>query len=379
MLPKVPKIVISHSPLLSLSLRSVPATRGKKSPSNLPPTTFHLSPPILISRIQTTLKIWLFPFPRVLYLQKRITNLPFLPLPSPILRLPPLSHLGGTSLELEIAKTTKIDLIVPSRSTKQGRSTVMYDINDYMVTMSDSCIYTLIGKFYDPMPKMEVIRKNFITQVELSSSVRITHFNSRHIYIDLDNELYRATVLDSKRLYIEGKFMRIHVWTPTLSPNLETPIVPFWVLLLELPWHYYYKEFVTHLLADVGKVIHLDAAFLQKTRGSFAKVKVQMDITLPRKQSDWIGFDSNNDINGEGRWQDIECEDIPLYCVYCKHQGHALPACELNKRDEERKKYKEKEKAGKKAKHPLDSPLELTGNSGMVSTSSPIVVVSTNL
>ncbi|KAG5606160.1 hypothetical protein H5410_027652 [Solanum commersonii] len=45
------------------------------------------------------------PFPRVLYLQKRITNLPFLPLPSPILCLPPLSHHGGTSLELEIAKT----------------------------------------------------------------------------------------------------------------------------------------------------------------------------------------------------------------------------------------------------------------------------------
>ncbi|KAG5606158.1 hypothetical protein H5410_027650 [Solanum commersonii] len=149
---------------------------------------------------------------------------------------------------------------------------MMYDINDYMVKMSDSWKYTLIGKFYDPMPKMEVICKKFITQVELSGSVRITHFNSRHIYIDLDNELDRATVLDSKRLYIEGKFMRIHVWTPTFSPNLETLIVPIWVPLPELPWHYYYKEFVTHLLANVGKVIHLDAAFLQKTRGSFAKI-----------------------------------------------------------------------------------------------------------
>ncbi|KAG5585828.1 hypothetical protein H5410_046262 [Solanum commersonii] len=56
-----------------------------------------------------------------------------------------------------------------------------------------------------------------------------------------------------------------------------------------------------------------------------------MDITLPLIESVWIGFDSNNDINGE---------------------GHAPPSCELNKRDEERKKYKEKEEAGKKAKFP---------------------------
>ncbi|KAG5585827.1 hypothetical protein H5410_046261 [Solanum commersonii] len=146
----------------------------------------------------------------------------------------------------------KIDLIPSSRSTKQGLQAVMYDRNEYMVNMVDSCKYTLIGKFYGPIPKMEAIRKKFVTQVELSGSVRITHFNTRHIYIDLENELDRANALDSKRLYIEGKFMRIHVWTPIFSQNLKALIVPVWVLLPKLPWHYYYKEFVTHLLADVG-------------------------------------------------------------------------------------------------------------------------------
>ncbi|XP_055806976.1 uncharacterized protein LOC129875754 [Solanum dulcamara] len=89
-------------------------------------------------------------------------------------------------------------------------------------------------------------------------------------------------------------------------------------------------------------------AFMQKTRGSVEKEKVQMDITKPRIQSVWIGFDENDDPNGEGRWQDIQYEDIPLYCTYCKHQGHTLLACAISKSDKERKKAIEKEEAVKK-------------------------------
>ncbi|KAG5606125.1 hypothetical protein H5410_027617 [Solanum commersonii] len=167
------------------------------------------------------------------------------------------------------------------RSQKWQYQTIHLDGENPNPQKSPSGKYTLIGKFYGPMPKMEVICKKFITQVELSGSIRI--------------------------------------------------------------------KFITHLLADVGQVIRIDVAFLQKARGSVAKVKVQIDITLPRIQSVWIGFDSNNDINEEGHWKDIDIKFMP-------------PTCELKKRDKERKKYKEKEEAGKKAKCPLDSPLELTGS-----------------
>ncbi|XP_055814083.1 uncharacterized protein LOC129883435 [Solanum dulcamara] len=88
--------------------------------------------------------------------------------------------------------------------------------------------------------------------------------------------------------------------------------------------------------------------FMQKTRGSVAKVKVQMDITKPRIQSVWIGFDENDDPNREGRWQDIEYDDIPLYCTYCKHQSHTPLACPVSRRDAERNKAKNKEEEPKK-------------------------------
>lgn len=88
--------------------------------------------------------------------------------------------------------------------------------------------------------------------------------------------------------------------------------------------------------------------YLNKTRGSVAKAKVLMDITKPLIQSVWIGFHSEDDPNGDGKWQDIEYGDIPLYCIYCKHQGHTPLACDIKRQDDEKKKAKQQEEAAKK-------------------------------
>lgn len=78
--------------------------------------------------------------------------------------------------------------------------------------------------------------------------------------------------------------MRLQLWTPTFRPKEETYIVPIWVTQPELPWHCYYMEVISALLAPVGKALYLDSAFIQKTRGSVAKVWVQIDISKERLQ-----------------------------------------------------------------------------------------------
>ncbi|KAG5605824.1 hypothetical protein H5410_027316 [Solanum commersonii] len=61
--------------------------------------------------------------------------------------------------------------------------------------------------------------------------VNIAHYNSRHVFIDLDNELDYNTIWTQQRMTIEGKLMRIQAWTPNFRLEEETPIVPTWVLL----------------------------------------------------------------------------------------------------------------------------------------------------
>ncbi|XP_015158404.1 uncharacterized protein [Solanum tuberosum] len=80
---------------------------------------------------------------------------------------------------------------------------------------------------------------------------------------------------------IEGKLMRIQTWTPNFRPEEETPIVPIWVLLPGLPWHYFKKEFISPLLESVGKVLYLDTTSIKRARASMAKEKQNADMQEP--------------------------------------------------------------------------------------------------
>ncbi|WMV45630.1 hypothetical protein MTR67_039015 [Solanum verrucosum] len=212
--------------------------------------------------------------------------------------------------------------------------------------MPGRCKYTLVGKFINAMPKMEAIRKSFIAQTQLTGGVKIAYFNSRHIYIDLDNEADHISVWTKQKMYIAGQSMKLQMWTPTFKPAEETPIVPIWITLPELPWHCHYMDILTPLLSPIGKALYLDSATMQKTSGSVAKVRVQIDITRERPQHVWLGF-SEKDPN-LGKWQIIEYEDVPSYCLYCKHHGHVIGECSLKEKDEEIKKNKDQEAAKKK-------------------------------
>ncbi|KAK4729616.1 hypothetical protein R3W88_022604 [Solanum pinnatisectum] len=243
--------------------------------------------------------------------------------------------------QIHAAQADPIELVAPIHTTKQGQLAVIYNMDDYMNKLAVDCKYTLIGKFTATMPKVELIRKSFILQTQLNGGVNIAHYNAKHVFIDLENELDYNTVWSQQRMTIEGKLMRIQAWTPNFKPEEETPIVPIWVLLPRLPWHCFKKEFITPLLASVGKVLYLNTASIKRTRASMAKVKVQIDLTKARPRHVWIGLD-DEDLT-IGRWQTIEYENIPLYCDYCRHQGHMMEECNFRIRDEDFRKRKEGE------------------------------------
>ncbi|KAK6780110.1 hypothetical protein RDI58_022294 [Solanum bulbocastanum] len=89
---------------------------------------------------------------------------------------------------IQLKNDTPMDIISPIITTRQGYPSITFHEEDFMQKMPDRCKFTLVGKFTNAMPKMEIIRKSFIAQTQLTGGVKIAHFNSRHIYIDLDNK-----------------------------------------------------------------------------------------------------------------------------------------------------------------------------------------------
>ncbi|XP_070056302.1 uncharacterized protein [Nicotiana tomentosiformis] len=99
------------------------------------------------------------------------------------------------------------------------------------------------------------------------------------------------------------------------------------------------------ILSPIGKALHLDMASFQKTRGSVAKVKMQK--TKPRPHHIWLGFDEKHDENGDGRWLDVQYENIPEYTSYCKDLAHKIQTCPVRQKDKENKKKKNNPKVNK--------------------------------
>lgn len=124
--------------------------------------------------------------------------------------------------------------------------------------------------------------------------MKIAHFKSRHIYIDLDNKADHITIWTKQRMFIDGQLMRLQLWTPTFRPEEETSIVLVWVNLPEPSWHCYYIEVIYTLLAPMGKALYLESTSIQKTRDSVAKVRVRIDITKDRPQHVWLRFEKED-------------------------------------------------------------------------------------
>lgn len=83
----------------------------------------------------------------------------------------------ATRLRMNQAKNeVPIELSKSKITTKQGLPVVIFKKDDYMVTLAARCRYTLVGKFSNTMPKIELIRRNFILQTQLSGGVKIAHF-----------------------------------------------------------------------------------------------------------------------------------------------------------------------------------------------------------
>lgn len=65
---------------------------------------------------------------------------------------------------------------------------MVFKPRDYLDKQAQRYKYTLIGKFTNTMPNIEMIEKEFLMQTKLRGGVKLSHLNSKHMYIDLDSE-----------------------------------------------------------------------------------------------------------------------------------------------------------------------------------------------
>ncbi|XP_060180681.1 uncharacterized protein LOC132610402 [Lycium barbarum] len=130
--------------------------------------------------------------------------------------------------------------------------------------------------------------------------------------------------------------MKVIKWTADFKPEVETSIVPVWILIHQLPWHLFRWDVMSKIVESVGIAIAPDQATYSKTRGNIAKLKVEIDLLKPKQDQIWLGF---NRLEGseDGKWLNIEYEGVPSYCKFCFLQGHMEDQCRVKKEREDKR------------------------------------------
>lgn len=125
---------------------------------------------------------------------------------------------------------------------------------------------------------------------------------------------------------IMDQYLIVKEWRPKFDPlTHKTEKVIVWVRLPDLPMEYYDHTFLFRVGEKIGTPMMIDSATSLTSRGKFARMCVEVDITKPllAKFKLWKTV------------RRIEYEGIHLVCFKCGIYGHSHESCNSNKIGEE--------------------------------------------
>lgn len=170
--------------------------------------------------------------------------------------------------------------------------------------------YAVVCKFSYGWPELQELRRIILIQYGIKGECNIGYLRDRHVLIRL--ALWQDFIyFTSKNVYyVKDKFgyeyqLRTLIYDAKFKAGEETPNVMAWISFPNLLLTFFVNEYSFSLASSIGKPLHLDMATVNKTRPSYARMKVLVDqlADLPKK----VCMDIENELTGEIRteWVNI--------------------------------------------------------------------------
>ncbi|KAK4343226.1 hypothetical protein RND71_036320 [Anisodus tanguticus] len=232
---------------------------------------------------------------------------------------------GGTPLPCGTPSPMAMSIPLKPIVYLHGEPTIRFEKKEVEVMIHHQDLtMAVVGKFCHGWPDIAFLRTAIPKQCGLKAEVRIGLLCDRHVLIrctigeDFDTLMSRQTfeIKEKTKTYL----MRTFKWEVTFNPLEESRFAYGWISFPGLSPHYYGESTLFSLAAAVGTPIAIDAATLNKTRPSCARVKVEFDLLKTHPPHVVIQVGEGDGITSE--LQKIRYDFKPKYCTNCKLQGH---------------------------------------------------------
>ncbi|KAH6776562.1 hypothetical protein C2S52_014123 [Perilla frutescens var. hirtella] len=212
---------------------------------------------------------------------------------------------------------------IGSVEVRDGTLVLSFNRNDHDFLVGRMGL-ALVGKFSHAIPSPAHIDKA-LRNIKVTGSLSWYFLNARHILIKLTHDVdYVKLIKGAHELpiwFVNGCPMHVFKWTPGFNPSFETSIFAIWITLPGLPLHLFDHNALFKIGSIFGKPIQIESATANRTRVSFARLYVEIDLTKTYPTSIVLNLD------GHEMHQRVVFDKMPLYCVECKHLGHAKETC----------------------------------------------------
>ncbi|KAL0324720.1 UNVERIFIED_CONTAM: hypothetical protein Scaly_2439100 [Sesamum calycinum] len=189
----------------------------------------------------------------------------------------------------------------------QGMKVLRFS-SEEIAHLSQPFRYALVGKFLHGYPSMQHLRRWMLAQ-GFRGDFSVGAINARHVFIKFALEEDYTKLWIKSIWFVDGFPMRVFKWTPTFNPREESPIVPIWVRLPELPIQFFDREALFSIARLLGTPLRTDVSTATLVHPSVARVCIEINLLEPLQTEIGLDFGTEMII------QPVVYERLPKYCA----------------------------------------------------------------
>lgn len=178
----------------------------------------------------------------------------------------------------------------------------------------DALVVKLLGKSVD----YPFLKNKLKGLWRLKGGYDVLGVGNGYFLVKFDLQEDRERVISDGPWMLQDHYLAVKRWSPSFNPcDACFGHTLVWIRFTGLNVWYYDERALRTIAAAVGRPVKVDTTTKRVERGKFARVCVEVDLSLPVVKQVWV----------EDHWHQVDYESLHLICRSCGCYGHVSRSC----------------------------------------------------